>query len=531
MTLGQVFGAFGELRPVDRFNLGCLLQTGDRFMPVTTADFAALPIPTTQETGVAFIVGLGGALANVGANVAGWSLGVLVPGIVGSVEAVETAPSASNRLVAMVRSRGFRVWADLDRFTPAEILLWHGAGNRLVIRLIVAAVECALRNAVTEHDHQLRLTFDPPPARSIVCAALDASLTGIPDIRGRAAFEFDDLRLDNTGIDVVTHELLGVTAEYTRRLKNTARAHVTTLAATNIDIAAMVHQLRGLLGQAVLTEGIEAGLQTVGLPGLADPAGALAVWLAGPYCPVPGFPGWWSPQPHELLAVTRRLLADGGGVQTTAALLADLAGLGICDGQSSGWISAQKVRHSDDVVVSLTGKPAAVVARVFEATGRAMSAREVTGWLPAGTGIAEVVTLLRRNAVFVETGPDEWELTDWGGHPVGGPVCVEVPVTAAVLAGAEGDVPAVLAASLGLVPGVERKLSTRFGPFVVSYDGVIVVRGSVRPVVLAAGACLGDVLVFDVDPEQPSVSVTVRADPTSRLFDPVQPGPTPRSSL
>ena len=529
MTLGWVFGAFGELRPADRFTLGRLLQAEHRFVPVTAADFAALPIPTSHIIGVTLINGLHEALGYVDGALAGWSLGALVPGIVRSTEAIETAPSASNRLVAMVRSRGFRVWADLDRLTLADIRGWHGAGKRLANRLIIAAVECALRTAVAEQDHQLRLTFDPPPIRIAACQVLDRWIEGIADIRGRAAFEIDDIRLDNTGDQVATHELVGVTPEYTRRLKNAARTHITSLAGTDPLVASTLQQLSELLGQAVTTQGIETALVLAGLPSLGDPAGALAVWLIGPYSPVAGFDAWWSPQPTELIDATRRLLAEGGGVHTLPALVADVINLGVADTQAVEWISVQDVRIVYDIVVSRGGRPSSVAIRALEATGRAMSAHELASWLPAGGGLTAAVTMLRRNPVFVETGPDEWELTDWGGQPVVQPVSVEVPVTASVMAGDTSEAPGALASLLALVPGTERKLSTRFGPFVVSYDGSIVVRGSVRPVVLASGATIGDVLVFDVDPKQPSVSVTVWADPTSRLFDPVQPDPIPRS--
>ena len=514
MTLGWVFGAFGELRPVDRFTLGCLLQPGHRFVPVTAADFAALPIPTSHVTGVTFINALHDALGYVDSALTGWSLGALVPGIIGSTEAIESAPSASNRLVAMVRSRGCRVWADLDRFTLADIRGWHGAGKRLANRLIIAAVECALRTAVTEQDHQLSLIFDPPPIRSAACQVLDRWIEGIADIRGRAAFEIDDVRLDNTGEQVITHKLVGVTPEYTRRLKNAARSHITSLAGTDLLVDSTLQQLSELLGQAVTTPGIETALALAGLPALGDPAGALAVWVIGPYSPIAGFDGWWSPRPTELVAATRRLLAESGGVHTLSALLADVTNLGVANTYAADWISVQDVRIVDDIVVSRAGQPPLVAIRALEATGRAMSADELAAWLPTGGGIAAAVTMLRRNPVFVETGSDQWELTDWGGQPVIQPVSVKVPVTAAVMAGDTSQAPVGLASLLALVPGTERKLSTRFGPFVVSYDGSIVVRGSVRPVVLASGASLGDVLVFDVDPKQPLVSVTVWADPT-----------------
>ena len=242
MTLGWVFGAFGKLRPVDRFILGCLLQADHRFVPVTAADFAVLPIPTSHVIGVSFINGLHDALGYVDGALAGWSLGALVPGIVRSTEAIETAPSVSNRLVAMIRSRGFRVWADLDQFTLADIRGWQGAGKRLANQLIIAAVECALRTAMAEQDHQLSLTFDPPPIRSAACQVLDRWIEGIDDPRGRAAFEIDDVRLDKADDQVVTHELVGVTAEYTRRLKNAARSHIKSLAGNRsagcLDVAA-----------------------------------------------------------------------------------------------------------------------------------------------------------------------------------------------------------------------------------------------------------------------------------------------------
>jgi hypothetical protein len=374
----------------------------------------------------------------------------------------------------------------------------------MTVRLVMAAVETALRTAQTT---QLALTYETV-ARTDLARALDAYLTSIPDARGRAAFEIDDLQIASDDW-LPAHELIGLSNVHSNRLKRAARDHVRSAAVSDATVARTIADLAGRLGDAVDQADMERALTELGLPGTNDPACLLALWLAGPYVPIPGEDRWWSPRPSEIAEETSELLASSGGVHAHDQLLSDLVSIGVSHSCAPRWLARQRVRIHDGVVVLVTGRVTDVLTRIFEATGRAMSHDELATWMPTNDMAVTVAKELRKNHAFLETGPDSWELAEWGGAPSGHVVQIDVPVTSAALAGDTADLPSEVAAVLGLRPGAQLKLSTRFGPLVMSYDGTRVVRGSARPVVLASGAAIGDVLTFVVDPRTHTVNITV----------------------
>ena len=349
--------------------------------------------------------------------------------------------------------------------------------------------------------------------RSPIAAELDACLVDLPDPRGRVAFELDDLLLATAESDALapTHELIGLGHDWMRRLKYDAREHVRAAFAES-SLAATITELAECLGEVVDTAGIHDALAALDLPPPTDPAGLLAVWLAGPYRPIAGFDGWWSPRPAEVVKATTDLVASSGGVHVRETVITDLCGLGVSAACAERWLARQRVRMADGVVVDVAGRPRDVAKRVLEATGRAMTCGELRAWLPEGSASATgLLGELRRHSGFVETGPDQWELAEWGGEPSSHLVHIDVAVTEDVLTGDEAEVPTDVAALLGLAAGSSLKLSTRFGPLVMSYDGVRVARGSARPVVLASGAAVGDVVSFVIDPRSHAVQVAVVA--------------------
>ncbi len=509
--MGQIFGAFGDLLPADRFRIALPLRRPFSFVPLAAIEFAALPVIAEASKFAPFVRRLEAAVESViDGPLSARKFGALVPGVSASRAAIETAPGVTNRLVAIVRSHGRRTWADLANTTVGEIRVWHGAGRTMTVRLVMAAVETAFQMA---QPTQLSVTYDTV-ARTEVSTALDACLSSLPDARGRAAFEIDDLQIASSENRIPAYELVGLSNVHSNRLKRVAREHVRTVAAAAAPLAQVLTGLADHLGDAIDGPGIEHVFAGLGLPSTADPAGLLALWLAGPYLPMPGdeMPGydrWWSPRPSEIAKETSDLLASGGGVHAYDQLLRDLVGLGVSAACAPRWLARQRVRVHDGVVVLVSGRVGDVLRRVFEATGRAMSTMELAAWMPTTEMAAAVVTELRRNGAFLETGLGRWELTDWGGVPSDHFVHIDVAITPGVLCGNEGDVPIDVAALLGLRPGTPLNLSTRFGPLVMSYDGIRVVRSSARPVVLASGAAIGDVLSFVVDPRTNAVQITV----------------------
>lgn len=84
---------------------------------------------------------------------------------------------------------------------------------------------------------------------------------------------------------------------------------------------------------------------------------------------------------------------------------------------------------------------------------------------------------------------------------------LRIEVDAAVLRGASDPVPQAVVLALGVPSGGRRTFPTRFGPVALVHTTAQPTRGSVRPVVLAAGARTGDALVLEFDATAGDASV------------------------
>lgn len=508
--MGQFFAAFGALRPHDRFKIGAGLRAEFACFPVAASEFAELSVPPSDSTRATFLHGLHGALLPVlDDQIASWTIGQLVPRISALTDAIEISPATTNRLVALVRAHGYRTWEELADCTVGEIRSWFGAGQQTAARVVIGAVDAAFRSAPGEWSPQ----FAPDvTSRDTVCVTLDGFLADLPDERGRFAFEFDDLRLDRARATVdrsPSHELLGLSLERTRQLKAVVREQLVAVSKQAAAVELRVGELARRLGLATDHEGLETVLRSLQLPAASDPAGLLAVWLAGPYRPVPRHDGWWSPHPVELVDETQALLSTGGGVHSHEVAIKDLIRIGVLEVHADRWLSRQRVKIEHGLVVDLCGRVGDVAARVLEATGKALEYSELRSWMPPAISPSALASELNRNPIFIETGPDRWELTDWGGERSAHLVRIGVEVTPEEVSGADAALSSEVARLLRLRPGKRVALATRFGPIVVAYDGVRVTRGSARPVVLASGAAIGDVLWFVIDPRDSTVEVTV----------------------
>ena len=297
----------------------------------------------------------------------------------------------------------------------------------------------------------------------------------------------------------LTAELVGVGAEHIRKLRHFARLHVREVLAEAPELTLTVARVAERLGGLADRASFDRVLAEANLPSTSDPAGLLAVYLAGPYRPVPGHLGWWAVDPAEVVEVTRRLIRDGGGVHDRGALVADLEVEGISSAVVDAWLGCQPVRVEGELVVSLAGRATDIAARVLEATGRAMTLSEIGAWMPTHDHASTLVADLRRHSAFVQTGPDCWELAEWGGERSTHVIRWCMPVTASAIDGDEGDAPGELVAALGLRVDQPTRLATRYGPIALAYDGRRVVRSSARPIILASGARVGDTLIIVVD--------------------------------
>ncbi len=529
--MGQTFAAFAALQPHDRFKIGACLREPCTLLPTTAPDFARLPVPRSGSTIATFLLRLQDALVPVlDSQLSSWTLGALVPRITALTDGVEICPGATKRLVALVRTNGYRTWGELAGCTIGEIRRWHGAGPRITTHIVIAAVATALRSPPGDWIPQLAPHCPP---RDPVGRALDTLLADLPDTRGRFAFELDELRFDGARATVnrpPTNEFLGLSLERTRQLKVAAREQLLAVWRQDAAVEQRVCALATRLGLATDYDGLEAALESLALPAMSDPAGLLAVWLAGPYRPVPKHDGWWSPHPGELVEETEGLLSTCGGVHPYEVLIKDLIRIGVSEVLADGWLSRQGVRIEHGLVVDLGGRVGVVAARALEATGRAMSYSALCSWMPAQITASMLAIELNRNPMFVETGPDRWELADWGGEPSAHLVRIGIHVTPEVVSGAEAELSGEIATLLRLQPGVPLTFATRFGPMAVIYDGWRVMRGSARPVVLASGAAIGDVLWFVIDPRQSAAEVTVDPASSTNGLSTIQSNSTARST-
>lgn len=113
------------------------------------------------------------------------------------------------------------------------------------------------------------------------------------------------------------------------------------------------------------------------LPARHDPRSALLVWLAGPYLPLSGQGGWLAPDPANVLAETRRALAEDGAVRPFDHLVADLEAAGFAAHDVGDWLATQAVTIVDGLVVALSPNAADIAERLLSATGRAMTAADL----------------------------------------------------------------------------------------------------------------------------------------------------------
>ena len=502
MPLAAVFAPVEAIAPAPRFALVRLLHDGTGMTPLLADEVGRLPIPTTPERQRRVGHVLRDALTSeVLDRLAGATLADISPAIASASGRVDSAPGATNRLIALVRSNGDRRWSRLASMTIGDFRSWYGAGPALVGRLLAAAVEAAMVVATEASCSRPQLdVLTARPANAAVCL-LDTALAAV-DHRARVAVEQVDLLLapsaDVRRTPPFVAAQLGLSYERVRQLR---ALMLDSLRAAGLaePIASLARQLALELGEAVTVTEIDRALAALDLPRSDDPAGLLAVWFAGPDRPVPGHAGWFSPDPAALVAHTRALLEASGGVHVKETLCRDLGGLGITDSNVAAWVEAQPLRVVHDLAVVVSGGAAQRAERALEANGAAMTVDELADWMEPDRR-AGLAFALSRDRRFVRTGSDRWELAEWGTAPDGGPLRFEISVDDDVLLGAEGPLPVTLAEALGLRPGRVSRFATRFGPLALSYDGGRAKRGSVRPIALASGAVAGSQLTLWLTP-------------------------------
>ena len=343
---------------------------------------------------------------------------------------------------------------------------------------------------------------------------LNALLTAAGDARdvdvfaGTSLLNGRRLRLEEIGRSV------GLSAERTRQLRRRAEGRVRSAAgAAPIEFRQLVTAVRAWLGAVAPTAAADQIAERVGAGSSTTRAGAILLWLAGPYQPVPGRPGWLGLEPTGLVSRTGAWLSEDGGVRPVAELCAELAAEGMRAEHRGAWLATFPTILVDDVVMRIDGSLSVVLERVLFAVGRGQSAVMLAGRLGLTERVSEVREVLRRDRRFVRVAPDEHELAEWGGcpfvaepHPLvrDGRLWVEITVGRGTISGEPHPLPQDIVDELvpnGCVePAARRRTFTsRYGPVIVSDIAGAPSIVSLRHIALACGARIGDELGLGFD--------------------------------
>lgn len=420
-----------------------------------------------------------------------------------------------------------------DLIRDLELVLHNPAGTKVRTALEkLASAEGARRAPVPEDvanaaRRLIALPAPQPPADPrLVC--LDGLLAAGGELRDRAVFAHLDLSLETVPSAHDLAAAIGVGPERIRQLRSRCRAAIRAAfddLPADDPVRTTVADLGQRLGAAVPLDVIDPILDELGLPPGHDLRAQLVVHLAGPYRPVKDHPGWVATDPAGITTATGALLRHDGGVRLVEQVLKELDMLGIASEPAAAWMLEQPVRLLDGLVVLTAGTAATVCERALDAAGHAITTTDLATWTMSSTapppvdGIDRLRLLLANDRRFNRVGPDEWELTEWGGagytdpeiladdDPFAAPVAAAEPdadgvwrlaleVTADLLAGGSGPVPAGLLAAIGIRPDHHRTFASRYGPVTFTYDAVRPTHGSVRPIARASGCVLGDTLIL-----------------------------------
>ena len=571
-VFGDLFAPVAVLTVAARLELAGLLAVPGQALAIVPGDLALLALPSRPEllvaVGDAIVAGLDRSVLSL---LSGYRLDAVVPVLQGC-----RPDAVARRLPVRLRGlldRGTSAVAFVER-TVGEIAECPGIGPHGVATVVtatvaagVAAIAAGASADPSVDDVAVVLAYDrshgatlrgvlaevaasgPPDVRVAAeriltvgagsgpdrrLRVLDAVLAAAGDVRDRAVFEHTVLTCGRSLARSEVAAALGIGLERLRQLRMRTIERVdAAVVDCPVEIGDLAARVAERVGSAAPCTAIDALFAEGGLAGLDDSRSRLLLRIAGPYRPVDGHRGWVALDPVELIAETGRVIHEDGGVRLREHVAKELAGVGMTGEHLASWLAEQPVRVIDDLVVATTGTCGDVTERLLHAYGRAMTRSELAGWVPGGPAGIDALWSARDRR-FVVTGDDTVALTEWDDTAADNPDGREPParmlrvaVDAGVIAGAGGPVPAAVAHGLGLRRGVRCSFPTRFGPVVVGFDGDGATRGSIRPVVMAVGAAIGDELVIglDGDGRQGTVGV-VRAARSYRAAS-----PAPQESL
>ena len=462
-SFGDLFAPCEVLSPEARRRLAALVVVGPgEAPPLFPAALATAGLPRRRDGLVAMRTEVEAGLGPQAlASLADVLLGVVVPAIEGRRDEVR---ARSGRLRSLLEANEATTWDALARLRVGEVAAWAGMGPIQLVALIGLAVEAALGmvgaepeddtvehevddlTLLVEHDQRVgsgelhiaiercggtdqpaavraaaaRLLARAPAPCHRAVSSLDAVLAAVGDERDRGVFAHLVLSLDCPPRASEVGEALGIGFERVRQLRVRAEERATAAVRDEAEVSEVVRSVADGLGIAAPADAVADVLVTTGLPVLPDTRSLLVLWLAGPFRPVTGHEGWLATDRAGLVAETRRLLGEDGGVRLQDQVAKELGVLGVAPAHVAAWIARQPVRTVDGLLVLTTGSTAEVAERALFASGRASTVQELvaTAWPgPEGPGVEEVGEVLRRDRRFLQVSETDFELAEWGGEP------------------------------------------------------------------------------------------------------------------
>lgn len=396
-ALGDVFAPVELLTVECRIQLMNLLAVPGQPMPILPRQLAAARLPVDPETVTAVRTAIESgldrsALAAIGSR----RLDLVVPALARADPDALIAGAPPRLRGPLARHTG---GAPLAQTTIDQLASWPGVGTKRMVQLIGAAVAAAVDAAGGANEC---LDF------------FDGALAAAGDERDRGIFENDVLPL---GPPVTRSELaqaLAISVDRVRRLAARATHRVSAaLDQAPPAIGRLAAPVSERLGVAAPLTTANEVLAALGWPALSDTRSRLLLWMVGPYREVDGHPGWIALDESQVGAETMRLIHEDGGLRPHEHVVAELLRVGVNPEHLGDWLTRQPVRISHDLVVALTGSPGDVAERALHAAGRAMSAVELTEWVPGG-GRAVQALFTAGDRRFQFARGDRLALVEWG---------------------------------------------------------------------------------------------------------------------
>jgi hypothetical protein len=416
-VLDDVFAVADTLTVSARLRLTALLALPGHAQAILPRQLASAPLPADARAREAVRAAIEAGLAQQAlATLAPCRLDAVVPAL------AHCDPGAPARR-APTRLRGQLAkhlsGPPISEFTIGEISSWSGFGPRRVALLVGAAVGAAMDVVGSGCPIPVGPESQTTAADDVheCLSFLDDALAAGGDDRDRGVFENAVLPL---GPSVTRPELalaLGIGPEQVRRLGARAAQRVdAVLGVAQTAVRELAASVSDRLGVAAPRAAVDELVASFGLPGLPDSRSRLLLWMAGPYRELDGHPDWVALDRSGLVAETRRLINEDGGVRPVEHVVRELHTVGMAAEHVQDWLSRQSVRISDGLVVATTGSPGDVAERALHAQGRPMSVDEIAGWVPGGKGGTETLWSARDRRFLVTDG-DALALVEWGEYP------------------------------------------------------------------------------------------------------------------